>query len=147
MRRKRERVAAVANANLVPRAHVPFGQHRDTELWNNQFPKTKILGLTVSRRMRGFVYMASRDKVDMDTSHKGIQYALEKLGKSNLALKEQQYQILKAKDTWALGTSSLIIPELRVLVLTKRHVGSENEIELMLAQRSQFLCASFLYGK
>ena len=23
-------------ANLVPRAHVPFGQHQDTELWNNQ---------------------------------------------------------------------------------------------------------------
>ena len=21
--------------NLVPRAHVPFGQHQDTELWNN----------------------------------------------------------------------------------------------------------------
>ena len=23
-------------ANLAPRAHVPFGQHQDTELWNNQ---------------------------------------------------------------------------------------------------------------
>ena len=32
--------------NLVPRAHVPFGQHQDTELWNNQFPETKILGFT-----------------------------------------------------------------------------------------------------
>ena len=42
--------------------------------------------------MRGFVYMASRDKVDVNTFHKGIQYALEKLGKSKLALKEQQYQ-------------------------------------------------------
>ena len=99
---------------------MPFGQHQDTELWNNQFPGTKILGLPVSRRMRGLVYMASRDKVEVDTFHKGIQYALEKLGK----LKEQQYQILKAKDTRALGTSLLIIPELRVLVLTKRHVGS-----------------------
>ena len=45
-----------------------------------------------------------------------------------MALKEQQYQILKVKDTRALGTSLLIIPELRVLVLTKRHVGSGNEI-------------------
>ena len=56
--------------NLVPRAHVPFGEHQDTELWNNQFPETKILGLPVSRRMRGLVYMASRDrgdKVDVDT--------------------------------------------------------------------------------
>ena len=63
--------------NLVPRAHVPFDQHQDTELWNNQFPETKILGLPASRRMRGLVYMASRDKVDVDTLHKGIQYALD----------------------------------------------------------------------
>ena len=42
-------------SNLVPRAHVPFGQHQDTELWNNQFPETKILGLPASRRMRGLV--------------------------------------------------------------------------------------------
>ena len=41
--------------NLVPRAHVPFGQHQDTELWNNQFPETKILGLPASRRMRSLV--------------------------------------------------------------------------------------------
>ena len=27
--------------NLVPRVHVPIGQHQDTELWNNQFPETK----------------------------------------------------------------------------------------------------------
>ena len=25
--------------NLVPRAHVPFGQHQDTELWNNKMLK------------------------------------------------------------------------------------------------------------
>ena len=31
---------------------MPLGQHQDTELWNNQFPETKILGLPVSRRMR-----------------------------------------------------------------------------------------------
>ena len=32
--------------------------------------------------MRGLVYLAFRSKVDVDTFHKGIQYALEKLGKS-----------------------------------------------------------------
>ena len=42
-------------SNLVPRAHVPFGQHQDTELWNNQFPETKILVLPASQRMRGLV--------------------------------------------------------------------------------------------
>ena len=59
-----------------------FGQHQDTELWNNQFPETKILGLPASRRMRGLVHMASRDKVDVDTFHEGIQYVLERLRKS-----------------------------------------------------------------
>ena len=59
--------------NLVPRAHVPFGQHQDTELWNNQFPETKILGLPVSRHVRALVYMVSRDKINVDAFHKDIQ--------------------------------------------------------------------------
>ena len=46
-----------------------------------------------------------------------------------MALKEQQYQIFKAKDMRALGTRLLIILELRVLALAKRYVGSGNEIE------------------
>ena len=45
-----------------------------------------------------------------------------------MAFKAQQYEILKAKATKALGTSLLIVTELRVLVLTKRHVVSGNEI-------------------
>ena len=48
----------------------------------DQFPETKILGLLASRRMHSLVHVASRDKVDVDMFHKGIQYALEKLGKS-----------------------------------------------------------------
>ena len=28
-------------SNLVPRAHVPFGQHQDTELWNNQLARSQ----------------------------------------------------------------------------------------------------------
>ena len=111
---------------------MPFGQHQDTELWNNQFPETKILGLPASRRMRGLVYMASRDKVDVDTFHKSIQYALEKLGKSESGFERTAVSILTAKYTRALGTTLLIIPELRVLVLTKRHVGSGNEIDPLL---------------
>ena len=107
---------------------MPFGQHQDMMLWNNQFPETKILGLTVSRRMRGLVYMPSIDKVNVDTFHKGIQYALEKLGKSKFGFERTAVSILKAKDTRALGTSLLIISELRVLVLTKRLAGFENEI-------------------
>ena len=92
------------------------------------FPETKILGLLVSRRMRGLVLMASRDKVDVETFLKGIQYALEKLGKSKLGSERTAVSNLKAKDRRALGTSLLIIPELRVLLLAKRHVGSGNKI-------------------
>ena len=32
--------------NLVPRTHVPFGQHQDTELWNNQFQDFRSSGFT-----------------------------------------------------------------------------------------------------
>ena len=83
--------------NLVPRAHVPFGQHQDTELWNNQFPDTKILGLPVSWRMRGLVYMTSKDKVNADTFHKGIQYALGKLGKSKFGFERTAVSNFKSK--------------------------------------------------
>ena len=85
------------NSNLVPRANVPFGQHQDTELWNNQFPETKILGLPASRRMRGFVDMASRDKVVMDTFHKNIQYALKKLAKSKFGFESTTVSNFKSK--------------------------------------------------
>ena len=86
--------------NLVPRAHVPFGQHQDTELWNNQFPETKILGLPASRRMRGLVYMVSRDKVDVDKFHKGIQYALERLGKSKFGFESIKFLKQKPRRLW-----------------------------------------------
>ena len=72
------------------------------------------------------------DEVDVDAFHKSIQYALDKLGKSKFGFDRTAASNFKfkAKDTWALGTRLLIIPELCVLVLTKRHVGSGNEIEL-----------------
>ena len=74
---------------------MPFGQHQDTELWNNQFPETKILGL--SQRMRGLVYMASRDKVDVDTFLEGIQYVLEELGKSKFGFERTALSNFKSK--------------------------------------------------
>ena len=77
---------------------MPFGQHQDTELWNNQCPETKILGLPASQRMRGLVYMASRHKVDVDTFHKGIQYALERLGKSKFGLESTTVSNFKSKS-------------------------------------------------
>ena len=77
---------------------MPFGQRQDTELWNNQFPETKILGLRASRRMRGLVYMASRDKVDVDMFLKGIQYALERLGKSKFGFESTPVSNFKSKS-------------------------------------------------
>ena len=67
------------------------------ELWNNQFSDTKILGLPVSQRMRALVYMASRDKVDVDAFHKGIQYALEKPGKSEFGFERTAVSNFKSK--------------------------------------------------
>ena len=87
-----------SDVNLVPRANVSFGQHQDTELWNNQFPETKILGLPASRRMLGLVYMAFRGKVDVDTFHKGIQYALERLGKSKFGFESTAVSNFKSKS-------------------------------------------------
>ena len=80
--------------------------------------------------MRALVYLASRDEVDVDAFHKGIQYTLEKLGKSKFGFERTAVSNFKSKinDARALGMSLLIIPELRVLVLTKRHMGSGNEI-------------------
>ena len=56
--------------------------------------------------MRALVYMTSRDKVDADSFHKGIQYALEKLGKSKFRFERTAVSNFKSK----------------------RHVGSGNEI-------------------
>ena len=93
--------------NLVPRAHVPFGQHQDTELWNNQLPETKILGFSVSWRMHALVYMASRDKIDVDAFHKGIQYALEKLGKSKFGFERTVVSKFKSKRRLGSGNELL----------------------------------------
>ena len=95
-----------AICNLVPRAYVSFGQHQDPQLWNNRFPESKILGVPVARLMHALVYMASRDKVNVDAFHKGIQYALEKLGKLKFGF-----------ERTAVSNSK-----------SKRHEGSGNEI-------------------
>ena len=42
--------------------------------------------------------MASRDKVDVDTFHKGIQYALESLGKSKFGLESTTVSNFKSKS-------------------------------------------------
>ena len=78
--------------------------------------------------MRGLAYMASRDKVDVDTFHKGIQYALEKLGKSKFGFESTTVSNFKSKSHEGSGNELVDYSRALVLVLTKRHVGSGNEI-------------------
>ena len=47
--------------------------------------------------MRGLVCLASRDKVDVDTFHKSIQHALEKLGRSKFGFERTAVSNFKCK--------------------------------------------------
>ena len=107
---------------------MPFGQHQHTELCNSQFPESKILRLPVSRRMRGLVDMASEDKVDVDTFHKGIQCALENLGKSKFGFERTAVSNFKSKRHEGSGNELVDYSRAPCLVLIKRHAGSGNEI-------------------
>ena len=73
------------------------------------------LGLPVSRRMRGLVYMASRDKVDVDTLHNSIQYALEKLGKSKFGF--ERTAVSNFKNTRYEGSENKLVDYSRALCL------------------------------
>ena len=69
--------------------------------------------------MRGLIYMASRDKVDVDKFHKGIQYALERLGKSKFGFESTTVSNFKSKS----------------------HEGSGNELSLVDYSRAPCLGA------
>ena len=70
--------------------------------------------------MRGLVYMASRYKVDVDAFHKGIQYAMEKLGKSKFGFERTEVSNFESK----------------------RHVGSgDSGNEIVDYSRAPCLCA------
>ena len=107
---------------------MPFGQHQDTELWNNKFPETKILGLPASRRMRGFVYIASRDEIDVDTFHEGIQYALEKLAKSKFGFESVTVSNFKSKRHKGSGNELVDYSRAPCLGADQKARGSGNEI-------------------
>ena len=73
------------------------------EPWNNQFPETKILALSVLRRIRASVYMASRDKVGGDAFYKDIQYTLEKLRMSKFGFERTVVSKFKSKTRVGSG--------------------------------------------
>ena len=74
--------------------------------------------------------MASRERADVDTFHKCIQYSLEKLGKSKSGFERTVVSKFKSKRRVGSGNDLVDYSRapIRVLVLTKRHVGSGNEI-------------------
>ena len=71
--------------NLVPRGRDPFGQRRDRDPLARWDFESANRGLPVTlRRMKG-----------KDTFLEGVKYALEKLGTTNITLKQKQEEILK----------------------------------------------------
>ena len=98
---------------------------RPRSFWSAPRIATRFLVLTKRSAASG-----DENEVDVDTSHKSIQNALEKLEKSKSGFKKTAVSNFKSKKHER--TSLLIILELRVLVLTKRHVGSRNEIAKLI---------------
>ena len=119
------------------------------ELWNNQFPETKILGLPASRRMRGWIYMASRDKVDVATFQKGIQYALEKVGKSKFGFECTTVSSFKSKRHEGSGNELVDYSRAQCLRVTKRalHTAAEpavrSAVKILVSQRNDTIKAFF----
>ena len=80
-----------------------------TKTNSNQFPGSKILEVSVSRRMRELVYtkMASRDKVDVDAFHKDPQrhsICIGKTRKSKFDFERAAVSNFKSENTRTLGT-------------------------------------------
>ena len=69
--------------------------------------------------------------------HKSIQYALERLGKSKFGFESTTVSNFKSKSHE--GSRNELVAELCVLVLTKRHVGSGNEINAYHVSRQQLV--------
>ena len=67
----------------------------------------------------------------MDAFYKGIQYAVENLGKLNLARKEQQYQVLGARsDCDFQHTVIIVVFPLNVLM--------QDQVEKLMAYAMSF---------
>ena len=99
----------------------------------DQLPETKILGLPSSRRTRGFVYMASRDKVDVDTLHKDIQYGI---GKSEFGFESTTVSNFKSKRHQGPGNELVDYFKAPCLGADQKDVGSGNEIGCRLFERT-----------
>ena len=111
------------------------------------FPETKILGLPVSRRMCALVYMASRDKVDVDAFHKGIRYALEKLGKSKFGFERTAVSNFKSKRHEGSGNELVdysrapcLGADQKARGLWERDWPNTNNIRLLIKCDAALLC-------
>ena len=76
--------------------------------------------------------MASRDKVDVDAFHKGIQCALEKLGKSKFGFERTLVSNFKGRRHVGPGNEIVDYSRGPCLGADQKHVGSGNEIAIVL---------------
>ena len=117
MRREAGSPKILVSGILVPRAHDPSG------LWRGS---TALAGPDFLSMCRAFVSYSRPIRFDGKSVNRGLP-VLDQARALDLCRRPER--------SWALGTRmglwKLIIPELRVLVLTKRHVGSGNEIDCL----------------
>ena len=93
--------------------------------------------------MHGLVYMASRDKVFVDTFHKGNQYALEKLGKSKFGLDETAVSNFKRKRHEGSGNELVDYSRAPCLGAGQKARWLWERV-LVPAQTTEFLSQSFI---
>ena len=91
--------------------------------------------------MRGLVYMASRDKVDVDTLYKGIKYALERLGESKFGSESTAVSNFKSKSPEGSGNELVDYSRAPCLGADQKARGlwERDCSDVGPGQRSQFL--------
>ena len=86
--------------------------------------------------MRALVYLASRDKVDVDAFHKDIQCALENLGKSKFGFERTVVSNFKSKRRVGSGNTLVDYSRAPCLGAEQKARGSEIEIVIRFARIS-----------
>ena len=113
--------------NLVPRAHVSFGQRQDKELWNNQ-QSLSLARAHVSFAFRIYTAVLSKPNSTFLTFPVRIECLCETYSYRLYLWTPCKPRYVCAVKPELLKSWSL--EELRVLALPKRHVGCGNEIGL-----------------
>ena len=95
--------------------------------------------------MRGLVYMASGEKVDVDTFLKGIQYALEKLGKSKFGFERTAVSNFKSKRQKVWKTAFYHVHNIRKISKYLSQESLKTLVHAFVTSRLDY-CNSLFYG-